>query len=371
MNKIFVFSVFNYESNNGGGITSAIRNLILNLKSNFHFINIYNSEKLQHESPDFIYLNPNYFYFLKLYFFLKKHRPEIVFINGFFSINSSLIPYLISILLKNKIIISPRGMLKNTALKNNNIIKLLVLKLYKLFLSDYVVFHATNSLEREEIIQIFGNKSKIYIISDIPPLQIAYNFKEFPKKKNEIDLLYLARIDGLKNLKFILKILYKIYRNNRISYKINFNIAGEISDQLYWNECINTIENLKQFENLKINYLGKLDKNQIDVIFKKMHLLFLPTNGENYGYSIAESLSHSIPVLISDKTPFRNLDKIDFGYDIPLKNEDYFSEILLKYIRLDNNEFQKIRINIYKKYNTFVNIEKIIQDYNNFFKIII
>ena len=41
--------------------------------------------------------------------------------------------------------------------------------------------------------------------------------------------------------------------------------------------------------------------------FGNNDFLILPTKGENFGHVIAESLSASLPVIISQNTPWRNL----------------------------------------------------------------
>ena len=82
----------------------------------------------------------------------------------------------------------------------------------------------------------------------------------------------------------------------------------------------------KEFVESRIR--GRRENVQIKKIFEETHLFFLPTLGENYGYSIVESLSNSIPVLISDNTPFRNLEKLGFGFDISLQNEKEFFSLI-------------------------------------------
>lgn len=44
----------------------------------------------------------------------------------------------------------------------------------------------------------------------------------------------------------------------------------------------------------------------------------MPTFNENYGHAIVESFVAGLPVVISDRTPWRNLEKINAGWDIPL-----------------------------------------------------
>jgi glycosyltransferase involved in cell wall biosynthesis len=54
------------------------------------------------------------------------------------------------------------------------------------------------------------------------------------------------------------------------------------------------------------------------------HALFLPTLNENFGHSIVESLMSGCAVIISDQTPWRDLERYRAGFDLPLKEEKAF-----------------------------------------------
>ncbi|MBN8497849.1 MAG: hypothetical protein J0M32_13465 [Candidatus Accumulibacter sp.] len=55
---------------------------------------------------------------------------------------------------------------------------------------------------------------------------------------------------------------------------------------------------------------------------------FLPPFSENFGHAINEALSVGVPVLISDKTPWRNLQEKGMGWDLPLDNRRAFIEVI-------------------------------------------
>jgi hypothetical protein len=68
----------------------------------------------------------------------------------------------------------------------------------------------------------------------------------------------------------------------------------------------------------------------------------MATWGENFGHSIAEALNHGLPVVISDRTPWRNLHKISAGWDIPL-NQAAFEIVLQICLSMDNQDYQAMR----------------------------
>jgi glycosyltransferase involved in cell wall biosynthesis len=53
-----------------------------------------------------------------------------------------------------------------------------------------------------------------------------------------------------------------------------------------------------------------------------------PTLGENYGHVICEALNAGCPVLISNQTPWRNLQEKGVGWDFPLEEEERFTATL-------------------------------------------
>jgi glycosyltransferase involved in cell wall biosynthesis len=49
----------------------------------------------------------------------------------------------------------------------------------------------------------------------------------------------------------------------------------------------------------------------------------MTTWGENFGHAIAEALQHGKPVIISDRTPWRNLRDVQAGWDLPLQESSF------------------------------------------------
>ena len=100
-------------------------------------------------------------------------------------------------------------------------------------------------------------------------------------------------------------------------------------------------------KNVIVNYMGVFEPNDLDSILSRYDILLLPSLSENFGYAIFECLSRGLPVVISNKTPWRNLEKKKIGYDIDIENSLEFENVLKHYLKLDNSEFLKIRNNCY------------------------
>jgi glycosyltransferase involved in cell wall biosynthesis len=96
-------------------------------------------------------------------------------------------------------------------------------------------------------------------------------------------------------------------------------------------------------------------------------LFFLPTRGENFGHAIYEALASGIPVLISDRTPWRNLESLGVGWDLPLNAPDKFRHVIEKQSKLSADLHIKQRQIVMQYAKNVANDEKVISDNLNFF----
>jgi glycosyltransferase involved in cell wall biosynthesis len=69
----------------------------------------------------------------------------------------------------------------------------------------------------------------------------------------------------------------------------------------------------------------------------------LPTRGENFGHVFLEAWSAGVPVLVSDQTPWRGLESLQVGWDIPLDDPEQFVRKLELAARLDIGERSQMR----------------------------
>lgn len=329
-NIILVFTDFGISDEKGGGISTAMFNLNHYLRFDF----------------DLVFVN-NEINFFEKFKLIYNNRDCVIYINGLFSIISNLFPFLFYSFFTNyKIILSPRGMLKNSALIRNKTFKLFFIWIYNL--NKDMSLHVTDENE-ESRAKFFFKKNKIYVIPDFMPIQ--YEFKNRKKIPGEIDIIFVGRIDPIKNLTFAFDVLKII--TNQITARINFFVIGPIYDTSYFKRCSETASGFDR-EKINIVFLGELDRNKIQNFYDSAHLLFLPSKGENFGYAIAESLANSIPVLISDQTFFTSVNDLGLGNSFALNDIDRFVNSLIKYINLTDIEFNKISSFIHKYYNKLI-----------------
>ena len=90
-------------------------------------------------------------------------------------------------------------------------------------------------------------------------------------------------------------------------------------------------------------------------------LFFLPTAGENFGHVILESLCSGTPVLISDTTPWRNLQDLGVGWDISLSKREEFIDVIEKIHKYSEVDYSQLRINAKSYSNLKVNDESAVE----------
>ena len=154
--------------------------------------------------------------------------------------------------------------------------------------------------------KMFGFRGTIKVAPNLPPKAPSVLNKTITKKAGELRLISIARISPEKNTLFALKVLEACNLPSAICLLV-FDLYGTIYNQSYWEECQLIISRLPA--HIKVNFCGDLPKEKIHETLQQYHFLFMPSQGENYGHSIVESFLAGCPVIISDRTPWRNLQK--------------------------------------------------------------
>lgn len=312
----------------------------------------------------------NYFYFSQnklnekgMADILTELQSDVIYINSFWSYLFAI--YIVRLknngALNGRVILAPRGMLGKGALTIKPFKKQVYLFLCKLRgFYRHIQFHATNLREQADIQKHFP-AAKIEVIEN---LSTALPFKTVKDKKaGQLKLFYLSRISPVKNLHLALELLGKVSDTCQIEYAI----YGNIEDPAYWNHCLHLIKKLPQ--HIRVTFKGELPFQAVQETISVHHYLFLPTLNENYGHSIVESLMSSCPVIISDQTPWSDVEKENAGYAINLKDEAKFIQTIEYISRLDGTSYNKTSeaaLNyISKKINLPLVTEKYIHLFND------
>ena len=82
------------------------------------------------------------------------------------------------------------------------------------------------------------------------------------------------------------------------------------------------------------------------------------TKGENFGHTIYEALSASVPILISDQTPWRRLQEKNAGWDLSLEDPNKINSAIETAIKLNSVELRKMKKGAYQLASDYVHDSK-------------
>jgi glycosyltransferase involved in cell wall biosynthesis len=348
--KLLILSDWYLPGTKAGGPIRSLYALISLLKNEFDIYLITRNTDLGSETPypdlesnqwigqdavNYYYCSDEKLTVSHLQALIKYVNAKTIYLNSFWSYYFSIA--IIELKHKGridaKIILAPRGMLGKGALE----IKPFKKKIYLLnaWLRNLYVnihFHATNIQEKNDILKHF-RKAKISVIPNLNSLPAFNVGKE--KTSGSLKLFYLSRIVPIKNLDFALTVLKHISADCKIEY----SIYGNMEDTGYWHSCEKLIKELPA--HINVRYKHEIPFNNIGDILSKEHCLFLPTKNENFGHSIVESLLSGCPAIISNLTPWNDIQESGAGFALPLNQQEKFTTVIEAYARKNNKEFEE------------------------------
>lgn len=232
--------------------------------------------------------------------------------------------------------LAPWGEFGWASLKQKFFKKLVFIIIAKIIgLYDNVIWRASSEFEKMDIIKVMKIKpDAVRVVRDLPikntpDLAPDPDFK-LPLGRKDLRIVFLSRISREKNLDYALKVL------NKVRARVTFDIYGPAEHTAYWKECQELIGQLPA--NITVVYKGVVNADQVLNIFSRYDLFLFPTGGEAYGHVIAESLTSGTPVLISTKTPWRDLQADGLGWDVDLMQMDSFVAIIERLALLSDDE---------------------------------
>ena len=348
MNKILIFSDWFSPAYKAGGPIRSVENLAYLLRESYQIfilcsdqdedgtkiigsneLNVWKDYDSNIKVQYLSHSKQTLSYYKKILFELDA---EFIYLNSAFSLRFSILPLFLNKVyqIKGKLILAPRGMLHEGAMKYKKLKKQVFLLFGRIMgLYNKIYFHATDSQEQIDINKRLSvEQSKVSIIGNVPS-NIASSIRNISKNSGELKVVYVSRVSPKKNLDFLIKIL------KEVNLKISLSIIGPIEDQEYYLGCkalaTDSLDN--------ISFLGAVKPESIRGHLEAVHLYALPTFGENFGHAIFEAFASGRPVLISDQTPWRQLESKGIGYDIPLDNKAAYISAIKKFIDMDQAEF--------------------------------
>jgi len=275
--------------------------------------------------------------------FSDIRRSDVVYIQYLFHY-TVLISLLYSFLLKKKIILCPRGSFSSFTLSNKRSwLKKIWLNIFISPFKNKIIWQASSYLEKKDILSRFEN-ARVVIIAD------GIDFESFQKSDNihsrdlvkkytnmefqEVSevVFSMGRLHKIKGFDVLID-AFCIYVKDNPNSKLL--IAGE--DDGAKDELEIQIQKLNLEESVFL--IGLVNFNQKKELLTNSSIFILASEFESFGIVIPESLACGTPVIVSDKTAWKDIEKNNCGIFVK-KQKEHLS-----------NAFQQIKINNFTENN--------------------
>jgi len=348
--RLLILTDWFYPGFKAGGIITSVHDLAMLLRDEYSIFIMTSDRDLGDSQPyggvqtdqwtsmdniNVYYASPKSLGFRNIIRQIRKNNIDFIYLSNMYSVWFAIFPLLIKRLglIRQKIFLSPNGMLQSFALKIKPFKKRLYFALLRLMrIPKFINFHATNAEEQNDITRTFGRQVHISRIAYPPP------FPQKPvthptKRPGELLLLFLGRVHPVKNLRFLLECLSKM------SSRIELKVVGPAEDAGYFLNCKHFSEQLPR--NISVTFTGAIPNAQVRNYIEQSHFLALPTTGENFGYAILESFSLGRPVITSANTPWQKLAPQKVGWDLPFNDHSEFIRAIDTAANMDQEEYNE------------------------------
>lgn len=343
---------------NAGGPIRSVAGLVDSLGNEFDFKIVTRDRDLGSSKPyseivhdswqrvgaaEVFYLSPRSVTLPSLRQLICATDHDCMYMNSAFSPKFTIVPLVLRrlrLIPTRNTIIAPRGEFSPGALRIRAAKKRAYIYLARsLGLFRGVVWQASSSHEMEDIRNILEDRSPsaasiaIAVAPDLTTLpQVSQLRVSDTKRPGFLRLVFLSRISPMKNIDGALAML------SGVRGEVALDIYGPVEDEAYWRKCQGVIARLPP--NITVEYRGAIHHNEVSVALMQHDLFFLPSRGENYGHAIIEALAVGCPVLISDRTPWRDLERNGAGWDLPLDRPEAFGAVLQRCVDMGNDELR-------------------------------
>lgn len=204
-----------------------------------------------------------------------------------------------------------------------------------------LTWQASSDYERDDIRRVMGQTAgDIVVAPDLPPMRSGGEPRARQRNsETPLRLCFLSRISPKKNLDFALDVLHYV------STPVTFDIYGPREDAAYWQRCESLMRTLPKHH--RVNYQGAVEHDRVGEVFGDYDLFFFPTRGENFGHVILESMLAGTPVLLADTTPWRELQTLGVGWDLPLDDRSAFVQAIETAATRDPDDYAAWRTRVH------------------------
>ena len=254
-------------------------------------------------------------------------KSDVVYIQYLFHY-TVLFSLLFSVFLGKKIILCPRGSFSSFTLSNKRSwLKRLWLFLFISPLKNKIIWQASSYLEKEDILFYFP-KVDVKIIPDGIDVDSFSNSNKMDKKellkkyankdfKNVSDVVFsMGRLHKIKRFDILIN-AFELYLDENKDAKLL--IAG--ADDGVRNALENQIKELKLEDSVFM--IGLVNFSQKKELLSNCSFFSLSSDFESFGIVVSEALACGVPVVVSDKTSWKNIERNNCGIFVKNQKEDF------------------------------------------------
>lgn len=266
---------------------------------------------------------------------------DVLYLNSFFHPTYTIRPLLRRWFGRRagRTLVAPRGELGRGALELKGVKKQAFIGFSRVTrLYETVRWHATGASERDDIRRMFGTGADVFVAPNLgTPGFLAPRVTAWPHKPEGVArLVFASRIMRKKNLAFLISSL------RYLRGEIRLDVVGPIEDAAYWAHCSELAKSLPS--HVSFEYQGSVQPDDMPALLDRYDLFVLPTLNENFGHAIVEALSRGLPAVISDTTPWQDLDDAGAGAVVPLVSPERFAAAVQRFVDMAPETFERHRL---------------------------
>lgn len=244
-------------------------------------------------------------------------KSQVIYIQYLFSY-TVIISLLFSLLQSKKIIICPRGSFSSYTLTyKRSFIKRIWISLFFAPFKKSIIWHASSHLEEKDIKNQFPT-SKVIVIND----GIDFNSFQDPSVLNKDELVYkytgksikkisniffsMGRLHPVKSFDILIKAFFIHINNDKNALLM---IAGGDDGDKQALKLLITKLNLEN----SVFLIGSVNFDDKKLLLNNCDYFTLASKFESFGIVIAEALCCGKPIILSNKTPWNDLESNNCG----------------------------------------------------------
>jgi glycosyltransferase involved in cell wall biosynthesis len=266
-------------------------------------------------------------------------RPDIISLNSFQDKFTRVMMVLRrgGVFGNTPVLVAPRGEFSPEAMKIKGRKKVLYRRSAKLLrLYENVLWQVSTPREKPDLLRAAPAQrlvpESIHVACEMSDA-IASTAPHLVKESGSVKLAFIARMSEMKNLHFLLEILREIRGN------VLLNLFGPVAgkDVPYWERCKALMAQLPA--NINVDYQSSIEHAFVPQVLHDHHFFVLPTRGENFCHAAVEAFVNGTPVILSDATPWTNLNEARAGFDISLQDWMGWTSAIQECVDMDQRTY--------------------------------